>query len=172
MTSPWIDLTNAATATLTFKSWYETEDTGTSWDQKKVLVSTDGTNWTPVLQISGANRQWVSQSVDLGVYAGRRVRVRFLFDSVDGVYNQFRGWYLDDVEVSAAGAQIVEIFADTMEATTNWTASGLWRLATNRAAGGIRSWVYNNGSTTRRAPAAAAASSRAGSTSRPWRARR
>ena len=143
--SPWIDLTNAAAATLSFKSWYETEDTGTSWDQKKVLVTTDGTNWTPILQVSGPNKQWVNQSVDLNAYAGRRIRIQFLFDTVDAVYNQFRGWYIDDISVAANAAQVIDVFVDTMESTTNWTASGLWRLSTNRAAGGIRSWVYNNG---------------------------
>ncbi|HPG00036.1 MAG TPA: beta-galactosidase [Kiritimatiellia bacterium] len=145
LTTPWISLSNAAAATLTFKSWYETEDTGTSWDKKLVQVSTDGTNWTQVLQISGPNKQWTSQTADLSPYAGKRVQVRFVFDSIDGVYNTFAGWAVDDVTVLAVQGAPRDLFFDSMESTTNWTGSGLWRLATNRASGGIRSWVYNNG---------------------------
>ncbi|MBN1268995.1 MAG: beta-galactosidase [Kiritimatiellae bacterium] len=145
LTTPWICLTNATGATLSFRSWYETEDTGTSWDKKLVQVTTDGTNWTQVLQVSGLNRQWVPQTVDLGAYAGKNVRVRFFFDTMDAVYNQFRGWYVDDVEVLQSAEPAVEVFFDDMETATNWAGSGLWRWATNRAAGGAHSYVYNNG---------------------------
>ncbi|MFH0954024.1 MAG: beta-galactosidase [Verrucomicrobiota bacterium] len=142
----WIDLTAVAGATLSFKSWYETEDTGTSWDRKLVYASVDGTNWTQLLQVSGPNKQWTTASYDLGTYAGQRIKLRFLFDTMDALYNTFKGWYVDDVKVAALSGTPVELFADTMESTTNWVGDGLWRLATNRAASGTKSWVYNNGS--------------------------
>ena len=145
LTTPWIHLTNATSANLAFRSWYETEDTGTSWDRKLVYVTTDGTNWTQVLQLSGPNRQWIARNVDLGAYAGRSIRIRFFFDTMDAIYNHFKGWYVDDLVVTKTSEPAVDLFFDDMEASTNWTGTGLWREATNRASSGIRSYVYNNG---------------------------
>jgi len=146
LTSPAFALTNAATVALTFKSWYETEDTGTAWDKKTVQVSTDGTNWTPLLQVSGANRQWTTQTADLGRYAGQTIWLRFAFDTVDGVYNAFRGWYVDDITVRVTSGTAAYLFADDMEATTNWTGDGLWRQTGARGGAdvsGTNRWVYN-----------------------------
>ena len=145
LVTAWIDLTNTAVVSLTFKGWYETEDTGTAWDRKLVYASLDGTNWTPVLQAAGPTGQWASYSASLTAYAGRQIKLRFLFDTVDGAYNNHHGWLIDDVVVSAFNGAVSDLFFDNLEGSTNWTASGLWRSATNRTASGTNSWVYNNG---------------------------
>ncbi len=147
LVSPWINLTNGGGAILTFKSWYETEDTSTSWDKKLLYLSTDGTNWTQVLQVSGPNKQWATLSFDLAAYAGRSIRLKFFFDTMDAVYNTFRGWYVDDVQVAAAPTTTIPLFNDTVEAGTNgWTFDGLWRQATDLYVSATHSWAYNNGS--------------------------
>ena len=143
--TPWIALTNAAGATLSFKSWYETEDTGTSWDRKIVYITTDGVNWSTLLQVSGANRQWTTQIQDLSAYAGQNIRLKFFFDTMDAIYNNYKGWYVDNLTVTKLNATTVELFSDSMESTTNWTGEGLWHLATNRYASATTSWAYNNG---------------------------
>lgn len=51
---------------------------------------------------SGAfNRRPVHRSVslDLADYIGREIRIVYLFDTVDHLYNGFRGWIVDDVQV-------------------------------------------------------------------------
>ena len=143
--SPWISLSNATAASLSFRSWYQTEDAGTSWDRKLVYVSTDGTNWTQVFQITGPSAQWTAQGCDLSAYAGRRIKVKFTFDSVDAMYNQFRGWYVDDVTITTLSGTAQDLFYDTMESTTNWTPSGMWRRTGSRGGDdrGTNRWVYN-----------------------------
>ena len=145
LVTPQFVLTNGAT--LTFKSWYETEDTGTAWDKKLVYISsTDNTNWVQVLQVSGPNKQWTSQACDLGAYAGRTVRLKFFFDTMDAIANTFRGWYLDDVKVSAAPTAIVTQYVDSVESGTNgWTRDGLWHVDAWTSSSPTRSWAYNNG---------------------------
>jgi hypothetical protein len=39
-------------------------------------------------------------SLDLSPYAGGVSKVRFFFDSVDGKFNNFPGWFLDNVQVT------------------------------------------------------------------------
>ena len=87
---------------LSFWYWYQTEDADTIWDQKWVQVSVDGGPFNNSFQVTGEPTQtWVrSLPVDLSAYAGSTVRFRFHFDTIDGVYNDFRGWYIDDVAVS------------------------------------------------------------------------
>ncbi len=148
LVSPLIALTNADTAgaSLRFKSWYETEDTGAGWDRKTVQVSTDGTHWVQMLQVTGTNRQWVTHAVDLSAYAGTSIRIRFYFDTIDALQNQYTGWRIDDVEVLAIQAAKTDLFNDPMEATTNWTADGLWRQTGARSGAdvsGTNRWVYN-----------------------------
>lgn len=91
--------------TLAFQSWYKTEDTGTSWDVKVVEISTDGgANWASVGQVSGTAEQWVGQSYSLSAWAGQSAKLRFRFDTIDASYNNFEGWYVDDVQVTGGTA--------------------------------------------------------------------
>ncbi|MFH0879889.1 MAG: beta-galactosidase, partial [Lentisphaerota bacterium] len=143
--TPWINLTGDSGAILSFQSWYETEDTGNSWDKKRVYLSTDGTNWTQLLQISGPNKQWTVHSLDIGTYLGSQVKIRFSFDTVDATLNNYKGWFIDNLKVTTVAGDLDNLFIDDMESTTNWTASGMWRSATNRSVSGQRSYVYNNG---------------------------
>jgi len=84
---------------VSFWSWYETE-TGTVFDQRWVQISVDGGPFQDLAQLSGDPMQaWVEHSFDLSPYVGSQVRIRFDFDTVDDLGNQFRGWYIDDVAV-------------------------------------------------------------------------
>ena len=91
-------------ASLKFWSWYQTEDTGTTWDKKLVYISTDGgSTWTQIYQVSGTMGAWVHITVDLSSFAGETVKFKFRFDTVDGLYNDYEGWYIDDVVVTYSG---------------------------------------------------------------------
>jgi hypothetical protein len=43
---------------------------------------------------------WRTAYADLSAFAGVNIRLVFTFDTVDGLYNGFRGWLIDDVVVS------------------------------------------------------------------------
>jgi hypothetical protein len=42
---------------------------------------------------------WWLYSASLAPYAGSQVRIRFFFDTIDGLGNGYRGWYVDDVAI-------------------------------------------------------------------------
>ena len=99
LTSKPIDLTDAFGATLTFWTYWVTENTGTLWDIKKVQVSTDGgANWTTVKQLNGTEND-KTISVYLSGYANKTIQIRFYFDTEDHLYNNYYGWCIDDIKV-------------------------------------------------------------------------
>ncbi len=109
-TSPEIDLSNATSATLTFRMWVYTE--GSTYDGANLKISTNnGTTYSVVqgvvppysLMINGepawgGNQSpfgWQTVQVDLSAYAGQKIRLRFSFRSdSSGV---FPGIYIDDL---------------------------------------------------------------------------
>jgi hypothetical protein len=74
-------------------------------DLKYVDVSADnGATWdTPpahqILYPGVPMRSWQEIEVDLSDYAGQTIRIRFRFDTVDDQYNDFEGWYVDNIRV-------------------------------------------------------------------------
>ena len=102
-----VDLTGATAATLNFDHRFEKEIySGGAFDVVRVQVSTNGgSTWTTLRQWDSRNPNqlaWTAHSADLDAYAGGPVKLRFFFDSVDTIANNFAGWFLDDVEVTAA----------------------------------------------------------------------
>jgi len=81
---------------------YETETQGSDWDQRWVQISVDGGPFSNVLQLSDDPMNWwlQGQVIDLSGYAGHTIQVRFHFDTIDGYFNDYRGWYIDDFEIS------------------------------------------------------------------------
>ncbi|MGH9789400.1 MAG: S8 family serine peptidase [Candidatus Acidiferrales bacterium] len=59
--------------------------------------------------------QWHQAVADLSPFAGQTVQIAFYFDTLDALFNDFEGWYVDDVIVdgqniglSAQGAAVAE----------------------------------------------------------------
>jgi uncharacterized protein YjiK len=46
---------------------------------------------------------------DLSPFSGKRVMVRFRFDSVDAFANEGEGWYLDDIRISGEGFKTITV---------------------------------------------------------------
>jgi hypothetical protein len=47
-------------------------------------------------------KEWLpSPVIDLSSYAGHAIQVRFRFDTIDSALNNYRGWYIDDFDISA-----------------------------------------------------------------------
>ena len=87
--------------TLTFQSWEQTEGTSTSWDKRTVYITTNGAaSWTQLYQSVNNASAWYQVSIGLSAYAGKLAQLRFHFETVDAVLNDFKGWYVDDVGVA------------------------------------------------------------------------
>ena len=99
---------------------YETETQGPDWDTRWVEISVDGGPFSDVLQLRDDPMNWWLQSpaIDLSGYAGHAVQVRFRFDTINASFNEYRGWYIDDFEISSTPPPSC---ADAHEPNDDWT---------------------------------------------------
>ncbi|MBI4548540.1 MAG: T9SS type A sorting domain-containing protein [Ignavibacteriae bacterium] len=108
--SPNIDLTSAvAPLTVLFTENYFTER---GWDYCMVDISTDsGMTWTHLRggygsAPNGDSEGWIITTIDISAYAGSVITLRFYFDTGDHLYNDFAGWFVDDVMIFDRGGKI------------------------------------------------------------------
>src|ERR1041385_7049875 len=108
--SPSIDLSGAiAPVTLLFTENYFTE---LGWDYCMVDVSVNGgVSWTPLRgnygsAPSGDSKGWIISTLDLSTYVGNQINIRFHFDTGDTSFNEFPGWFVDDVVLFDQGGRI------------------------------------------------------------------
>ncbi len=135
-----VDLTNVVGAELKFKSQWDIEE---NWDYGQVQISTDGTNWTPLVGIytndgtgsfqpngqpvyDGVQAAWVEESIDLFDYVGSSVKLRFALYSDS--YVEEDGWYIDDIEVVTYSVVPVELTSFTASSSEsgivlNWSTA-------------------------------------------------
>lgn len=103
--SPTIDLSGSTSATLKFTHFWETESFSGTYDVMQIQVSSNGgSSWTTIKQIDSSDANpstFVSESLDVSSFISSSFRIRFRFDSEDSISNDFLGWYVDDVEVTA-----------------------------------------------------------------------
>src|SRR5262245_66087731 len=99
ITSGPIALPNSPGVGLAFNYVLLTEGNG-SFDQASVQVSSNGgATFTTIasstnpasLPLSGV---WRNASFSLAPFAGQTVLIRFSFDTLDGILNNFEGWYM------------------------------------------------------------------------------
>ena len=107
LTSPQIPVTGGTTATLSFWHWRHVEYyTKGSYDKTYVQVRYSNTGWQQVWYQDSktpSQKAWEQVTVNLNVPSGASwLQVRFVFDSVDGYYNNYPGWFIDDVRVEGA----------------------------------------------------------------------
>ena len=103
LTSPLVYIPSAGYY-MRFWYWYETETYGPDWDQRWVQISVDGGPFNDVLQLANDPQGgWFeSAALDLSGYAGQAIQIRFRFDSLDASLNDYRGWYIDDLNITTA----------------------------------------------------------------------
>ncbi|HTF56599.1 MAG TPA: fibronectin type III domain-containing protein [Planctomycetota bacterium] len=106
--SPSINLTNAPSGTLTFWCDYQTETTGTSYDQRwiRIFNASSGTQlYQGQFAGSGgaiscpAMTTWHQHTIDMSPYVGSPIQIEFFFNSVDSVGNNYFGWAIDDLQL-------------------------------------------------------------------------
>jgi len=127
LTSPAIDLSLAQSPVLSFMTWWEIESVNpnsTGYDIMAVEISTNGTDFVNISKLNpyidpneenrdakpftsgGFNRApvWADEIIDLSDYAGETVYVRFVFNTADLSFNKFRGWIIDDFQITENSA--------------------------------------------------------------------
>lgn len=127
LVSPVINLSGLSEASFNFWSWFEIESVNPNqfgYDLMEIYVIDNGGNQTllgklnpytdPILSerkvipfTSGGFNQapvWKYEEFDLTEYAGTSIRLKFHFDTRDGLYNGFRGWFIDEIRVTDKAA--------------------------------------------------------------------
>jgi T1SS-143 domain-containing protein len=90
-----VDLSGASQATLEFDYRF---DTSSNDESVRVQISTDGTNWTDLLVLSGNVTQGTTHfTADISAYISANTRIRFLGDS--GLESSDESWF-DNVQIS------------------------------------------------------------------------
>ncbi len=123
MLSPEISLTSLNQASLSFWTWFEIESVNpneSGFDVMEVfIVEAGGTETSlgrlnpfsdPILEnraslpftSGGFNKAplWVFVEYDLTSFVGKTIQLKFNFDTRDGLYNGFRGWFVDNILVT------------------------------------------------------------------------
>lgn len=133
-----VDLTGKSSATLTLDGWYDIE---ANYDYLYTEVSTDGgANWTALdgtvngaaIPRDGSDKPVLTGTIDsyaklaypLDAYAGKKIDVRFRYQSDGGV--ALKGFAADEITVTADGTALFSDNAETADAA--WTASGFSRI--------------------------------------------
>ena len=135
LTSPAIDGIDAQSI-LRFAYFRDVESTqNLQVDRTEVLVAPDGSDtWQSVwlkTSLDASAASWATTSdISLAAWAGQRIRVRFVFDTVDEEFNAQTGWMVDDVVVTGTcpdgGGNPDEIFVDGFESgdQSSWSGFG------------------------------------------------
>ena len=159
-----VDTTGATVGTLKFQHRWETESySGGAYDVMRVEASSNGgSSWSTLRQWDSrdANQlSWGAASLDLDAVVGGSLMLRFFFDTVDSTANNYAGWFVDSVEVTAdsGGSTPPPNAAPTANAGADQThadddGSGAESVALNGAGstdsdGTISSYVWSEGST-------------------------
>ncbi|MCC6750934.1 MAG: hypothetical protein IT371_24980 [Deltaproteobacteria bacterium] len=105
LTSPAIDgVTEGSKLSFQYYRVVEQASDG-AYDKTEVQVAVDGSSswqslWSKDSK-STSYRSWkASGDLSLAAFAGKRIRVRFVFDSVDDYSNDYVGWLIDDIRVT------------------------------------------------------------------------
>ena len=102
--SPTIDLTGVTGNTYLY--FYENYETEAGYDKCMVDISINGgTSWIPlrgsyITAPSGSSGGWILTTLDITPYIGNVIYIRFYFDTLDSVANNYAGWFFDDVILS------------------------------------------------------------------------
>jgi LPXTG-site transpeptidase (sortase) family protein len=124
-----VNLPTAGTAQLSFYSYEQTENFS-PYDARYVEVSTNGGgSWTTLGTLTTEN-VWYQPSFNLTAYMGQNILIRFRFNTVDGQYNNYFGWMVDNVLISADVPPTLNSFTRQNPATSPTNADTLVFRAT------------------------------------------
>ncbi len=89
---------------LSFQYLRQVEHADGPWDRTELAISVAGSDywqprWARDARHPSAGVWEKGDPISLAPYAGRTIRLRFRFDSVDQSFNQLTGWLVDDVVI-------------------------------------------------------------------------
>ena len=116
-TSHWIHLYD--NAQLVYWEYRQTEQSS-NYDHAWVQISTDNSTWTTI-DNSYNNDPGSNKTIDLSSYANQNVLIRFYFNTVDQYYNNYEGWYIDDVKVLTYSNEDIKIESDAFWWNKSWS---------------------------------------------------
>ncbi|MEW6618173.1 MAG: RHS repeat-associated core domain-containing protein [bacterium] len=148
LTSPTIDLTKVTTAKLRFWTrWQHESYSYGDYDNIKVEVW-DGKSWNRIFyndcNEGQASTNWHEELLDISAYAGKLIKVRFCFDTVDGWYNDYEGWYIDNVRVEPSSFN-ADFEKEEAPQDNLWLYDGLWNRSKTKNYSSQYCFAYNNG---------------------------
>lgn len=112
--SPFIDLTTASSAALSFSHAANQFKGSNPKGSLKVMASSDGVNWTELtVPVWPSGKDWNfvdSGRIDLTAYAGGMVKIAFVYTSTTSVCGT---WEIKDVKVGVGDAEALEAFYST-----------------------------------------------------------
>jgi subtilisin family serine protease len=140
VTSSDINLAGASAVSLDFKYMLQTEQYP-GYDIASVEISINGGAFTEYLSNNAGTLQdpsggWVSKSLDLSSMADSNIRIRFRFRTVDIMYNDYPGFYVDDINVTGILPPLYTI-SGFIKNDCNLPISGVVVDANNGAAGAL-----------------------------------
>ncbi len=117
LVSPTVNLVGfVGPITLSFNYFLETEGLAPDYDAAVVQVSGNGgSSWSALAGnqsgggLTDPTANWVKWEGNLSAYAGSQIILRFNFDTGDGLYNDYEGWYVDDVTMKGIAVAPGEI---------------------------------------------------------------
>ena len=111
-----ISLCNFSDAKLSFWSWYQTEPQAAyinNYDVKYVYILNEAGTTLRRYQIvhpayaapagyklNQVMNSWNELEIDLTPFVGQVITVKFFFDTIDYQFNNYEGWYIDDIKVT------------------------------------------------------------------------
>lgn len=109
VTSPFIELPSMGSASVTFQIFMDAEGDA-NYDKLSLLVQAGGGGaeiWNKTMIPMIPSADFTLATADLSSWMGKSVQLTFAFDSVDGLFNDGEGIYIDDVVVdtSCEGAE-------------------------------------------------------------------
>jgi len=87
--------------TMTYCSNLQTE-AAASYDLPKLFVNSTLVDEPP-------DSNWITRTVNLTPFAGQNITLKWNFDTVDGIQNDFRGWQIDNVRIEATAFVCVDV---------------------------------------------------------------
>ena len=101
--TPVLTLEDGTTSlTLTFCSAVETENLA-GYDNTDLYVNGVAVSSLP------ESDNWQEVEIDLSNISGNTIQIEWRFDSVDNLYNDYRGWHIDSIQLTAEALDCTSI---------------------------------------------------------------
>jgi len=136
-----IDLGSASMPVLSFwhKHSFDTTDDDTNAQRQNLdygfveVQEVGGTSWRKLYFVTGVSDGWVDEYVDLSIYKGKNIDIRFRVDA-NSDNQRSNGWLIDDVRIGETEAEALTFpLSDDLEqedpAAPKWYSSS-WGLVT------------------------------------------